>query len=86
MKMVYEQYVLGGVIATLLGFALFIYNSRGKKKNIDPSMKIEGSECFKSAENRICQSDSDENTHMIIVGAGVAGSALAYALGKVFSH
>ncbi|KAJ4716081.1 Squalene monooxygenase [Melia azedarach] len=82
MKMVYEQYVLGGVIATLLGFALFIYNSRGKKKNIDPSMKIEGSECFKSAENRICQSDSDENTHMIIVGAGVAGSALAYALGK----
>ncbi|KAH9748730.1 Squalene monooxygenase [Citrus sinensis] len=64
---------LGAVIATLLGFALF-YGLKGKKKSIDSSMK--------SSENRICKSDSGKSTDIIIVGAGVAGSALAYTLGK----
>lgn len=65
---------LGAVIATLLGFALF-YGLKGKKKSIDSSMK--------SSENRTCKSDSGRSTDIIIVGAGVAGSALAYTLGKV---
>ncbi|KAH9694918.1 Squalene monooxygenase [Citrus sinensis] len=64
---------LGAVIAILLGFALF-YGLKGKKKSIDSSMK--------SSENRTCKSDSGKSTDIIIVGAGVAGSALAYTLGK----
>ncbi|ESR35962.1 Squalene monooxygenase [Citrus sinensis] len=64
---------LGAVIATLLGFALF-YGLKGKKKSIDSSMK--------SSENRTWKSDSGKSTDIIIVGAGVAGSALAYTLGK----
>lgn len=66
--------ILGTVVATLLGFALF-YSLKGKKKSVDSSMK--------SSENRTCKSDSGKNTDVIIVGAGVAGSALAYTLGKV---
>ncbi|KAH8481016.1 hypothetical protein H0E87_031065, partial [Populus deltoides] len=37
---------------------------------------------LKSSGNGVCRSNFAGNTDVIIVGAGVAGSALAYALAK----
>ncbi|KAL5857909.1 hypothetical protein ACOSQ3_005367 [Xanthoceras sorbifolium] len=77
--MVY-QYIIG-VVASLLGIAL-LYSSRGKKKSIEGSMEIQRNECFQSSDNEACPSDFGGNEDIIIVGAGVAGSALAYTLAK----
>ncbi|KAL5855220.1 hypothetical protein ACOSQ3_005052 [Xanthoceras sorbifolium] len=77
--MVY-QYIIG-VVASLLGIAL-LYSSRGKKKSIEGSMEIQRNECFQSSDNVACPSDFGGNEDIIIVGAGVAGSALAYTLAK----
>jgi squalene monooxygenase len=40
---------------------------------------------LKSSGNGVCRSNFAGNTDVIIVGAGVAGSALAYALAKVIT-
>ncbi|KAA8541327.1 hypothetical protein F0562_025290 [Nyssa sinensis] len=45
-------------------------------------MEIQSHEWFKNAGDAECQSKISVNTEIIIVGAGVAGSALACALGK----
>ncbi|KAK6254052.1 hypothetical protein QUC31_015772 [Theobroma cacao] len=73
------QYIVGGVIASLLGF-VFLYNSlvRGLKKTRTSSMEF-------PVENRVKKTGNGEvagATDVIIVGAGVAGAALAYTLGK----
>ena len=43
-------------------------------------------ESIKPVENGECQEDIARNPDIIIVGAGVAGSALACTLGKVIVH
>ncbi|WRX15160.1 Squalene epoxidase - like 7 [Theobroma cacao] len=73
------QYIVGGVIASLLGF-VFWYNSlvRELKKTRTSSMEF-------LVENRVKKTGNGEvagATDVIIVGAGVAGAALAYTLGK----
>lgn len=78
--MVY-QYVLGAVVAALLEL-LFLQCSRGKEKSKASSTEIQGNEHLKSSENGAGHVDSTGSTDVIIVGAGVAGSALAYTLGK----
>ncbi|XXG56812.1 hypothetical protein AAC387_Pa03g4131 [Persea americana] len=79
------QYLFGGIIASLLGFffvlSLLHEKKREKKKNENAS-SIE----FQSSSEKIsgggeCRSDGSA-ADVIIVGAGVAGSALAYTLGK----
>ncbi|CAL5434214.1 unnamed protein product [Camellia sinensis] len=78
------QYLLGGVIASLLGFVL-LYNSRMKtmkKKNRTSSMAIQSHESVKTSVNGSHRAEIDGISDVIIVGAGVAGSALAYTLGK----
>ncbi|KAI3972699.1 hypothetical protein MKX01_019357 [Papaver californicum] len=69
------QYILGGILASLLGF-LFLLKLNGKKNK---SNEIRD-ECVKSSINGDLRSNDD--TDIIIVGAGVAGAALAYTLGK----
>ncbi|KAF8404831.1 hypothetical protein HHK36_009720 [Tetracentron sinense] len=76
--MVY-QYIFGGIVASLLGF-VFFYNSRGKTKD-RASVKIPD-ECAKSPSNGECRLEHSDDTDIIIVGAGVAGAALAHTLGK----
>ncbi|PIA25041.1 hypothetical protein AQUCO_13300029v1 [Aquilegia coerulea] len=74
------EYMLGGIIASLLGF-LFLYSSSsylfGKKKK--KNVKQEDNECVTSSTKCNLNSNTPD---VIIVGAGVAGAALAYTLGK----
>ncbi|KAI3878917.1 hypothetical protein MKX03_037314 [Papaver bracteatum] len=69
------QYILGGILASLLGF-LFLLKLNGKKNKKNEIRD----ECVKSSINGDLRSNGD--TDIIIVGAGVAGAALAYTLGK----
>ncbi|KAI3786269.1 hypothetical protein L1987_39830 [Smallanthus sonchifolius] len=72
-----EQYILGGIIATWLGFAL-IYFLGVKKNKSDEDLD------FHKQTSELVQTrlQNDGATDIIIVGAGVAGAALAYSLGK----
>ncbi|XP_031264411.1 squalene monooxygenase SE1-like [Pistacia vera] len=70
------------LIASTLG-VLFLQCSGGKKKSGDVSMKIQRNECSKRSENVTLPAEVAGSTiDIIIVGAGVAGSALAYTLAK----
>ncbi|KAF5731882.1 Squalene monooxygenase [Tripterygium wilfordii] len=77
------KYIMEGIMAFVLGFVLF-YFSRGKKKaTSSASIDVDKEKMFiKASENGIWSSESGGGTDIIIVGAGVAGSALAYTLGK----
>ncbi|KAF3970269.1 hypothetical protein ACB098_07G079700 [Castanea mollissima] len=80
--MIYE-YILGGVVlATMLGFVL-LYGVKAKKTT-RASMEITRNGFVKMLDNGTCQSASEitRSTDVVIVGAGVAGAALAYTLGK----
>ncbi|KAL5804759.1 hypothetical protein ACOSQ3_031559 [Xanthoceras sorbifolium] len=74
--------ILGAMVASLLGL-LFLQSSRGKKKCGNSSMEIQTLNFVKeNSGNEKCYSEIDGSNDIIIVGAGVAGSALAYTLGK----
>ncbi|KAF8406170.1 hypothetical protein HHK36_008250 [Tetracentron sinense] len=73
------QYILGGIIASLLGF-VFLCSSRGKKK-ARASFEIRD-ECVKCPSNGNSRSRNIDGADIIIVGAGVAGAALAHTLAK----
>ncbi|KAM7470557.1 hypothetical protein LguiA_008740 [Lonicera macranthoides] len=75
-RIMVDQYFIGGIIAFLLGFALF-YNFQRKRDNCRASMEITVNESVSGSESR-----RPEGTDVIIVGAGVAGAALAYTLAK----
>ncbi|KAL7002939.1 squalene monooxygenase [Sarracenia purpurea var. burkii] len=77
--MIDYQYLLGGVIASLLGFVIF-YNSRKQTEKNGASM---AKTVKTSVDVSYRPSETTGSTDVVIVGAGVAGSALAYALGKV---
>lgn len=79
-----DQYLLGWILASVLGLAVlygFVADRTRKERN---AVVEERYESVKSvpAVNRELGSDSGD-ADVIIVGAGVAGSALAYTLGKV---
>jgi squalene monooxygenase len=77
------QYILGGIIllASSLAFVFILYSFGEKKKK----KVTESNEYAKtSSENGICSQEVEGETDIIIVGAGVAGAALAYTLGKVY--
>ncbi|KAJ9705428.1 hypothetical protein PVL29_003462 [Vitis rotundifolia] len=78
------QWVLGGIVASLLGL-LLLDGSRGKRVNSRAGghlMQKMKDECVKSSANGECCSGFGGGTDVIVVGAGVAGSALAHTLGK----
>ncbi|XVE94073.1 hypothetical protein REPUB_Repub01dG0249200 [Reevesia pubescens] len=83
--MAYE-YIVEGVIASLLGLVL-LYNSFVRrlinkiKVASSSSMVFPMENCVKKTGNGE-QVNAESSTEVIIVGAGVAGSALAYTLGK----
>ncbi|PWA92658.1 squalene epoxidase, FAD/NAD(P)-binding domain protein [Artemisia annua] len=72
-----EQYILGGIVATWLGFAL-IYFLGVRKSEPDDGLD------FHKQTSKFTQTrhQDDGAIDVIIVGAGVAGAALAYSLGK----
>ncbi|XVF00668.1 hypothetical protein REPUB_Repub04eG0020900 [Reevesia pubescens] len=67
-------------MASFLGCVFLYYNSlvRGMKKTKTASMKFPMENCVKNSGN----AEVAGATEIIIVGAGVAGAALAYSLGK----
>ncbi|KAJ0044373.1 hypothetical protein Pint_04731 [Pistacia integerrima] len=81
--MVYQLMLMFvALIASILGL-LFLQSCTRKKKSGDVSMKIQRNiECSKRSENVTHRAEVDGSTDIIIVGAGVAGSALAYTLAK----
>ena len=79
--MIYEYIVGGVVLATMLGFVL-LYG----KKTTRASMEITRNGFVSILNNGICQSEITRSTDVVIVGAGVAGAALAYTLGKVILY
>lgn len=71
--MVYA-FVLGGFIAYSLLVLFFYFSYRGKKTT---------NGFAKMSPIGVCPSNTGKRTDIVIVGAGVAGAALAYTLGKV---
>ncbi|CAI9764449.1 unnamed protein product [Fraxinus pennsylvanica] len=77
-----DQYILGGFVASLFGFVL-LYNLRRKITKNNGSKILRKDQCIKTSDGGILRPVVDAGrTDVIIVGAGVAGAALAYALGK----
>ncbi|XP_015893296.3 squalene epoxidase 1-like isoform X1 [Ziziphus jujuba] len=86
----YHYILLSGAFAFILSFVWLIYTSSTSRRNKEelpttPSMADNqtADRALQMSQNRKCQlSKMAETADIIIVGAGVAGSALAYALGK----
>lgn len=77
----YVTYVLGCLIASFLGFfVLFNFRRQVVKKSKSSDIKTTPV----NGHRRTVK--DDESTDIIIVGAGVAGAALAYTLGKVYIY
>ncbi|KAK6939757.1 Squalene epoxidase [Dillenia turbinata] len=86
-----DQYIGSAIIASLLAF-IFLYILNLKKKrnqrrrdSMQTTMAMMRDECVKSTITTAdeCRSkNGDDAVDVIIVGAGVAGSALAHTLGK----
>lgn len=82
------QYILGAILACSLAFVFVLYSLAEKRKATgtglsSSSIHVKSNGCAKTSENGICPQEASGGTDIIIVGAGVAGSALAYTLGKV---
>ncbi|KAL6211877.1 hypothetical protein ACLB2K_017100 [Fragaria x ananassa] len=76
-------YITGAVIASLLS-VVFLYTLPGKMKNVIASVKTQNGKLLKSYGNGMClPAEIGTSPDIVIVGAGVVGSALAYTLGKV---
>ncbi|KAJ6296571.1 hypothetical protein OIU78_022313 [Salix suchowensis] len=76
-----SKHIFGGAVAAFLFGFVVLYSSRRREK-IKASEKTPTKKNLKSSRNGVCRSNFAGNTDVIIVGAGVAGSALAYALAK----
>ncbi|KAI3447935.1 hypothetical protein Pfo_004600 [Paulownia fortunei] len=74
-----EQCILGGFIAFVFGFTL-LYRFVDKREKSSIMEAPRGASVQKSSENGVCKKDGPPD--VVIVGAGVAGSALAYSLAK----
>ncbi|KAI4389502.1 hypothetical protein MLD38_001723 [Melastoma candidum] len=71
---------LGWIVATALSafaFHALVFRGKGKEEK-------EGADCIVTTSGKLCGSPGKESdpADVVIVGAGVAGSALAYTLGK----
>ncbi|KAE9599318.1 hypothetical protein Lal_00044060 [Lupinus albus] len=84
LEMDYQYIVAGGILASTLVLLLNLFGSAAKKKATGSLHAEEiNNDCAKtSSKNGTCPQEVVETTDVIIVGAGVAGAALAYTLGK----
>ncbi|KAL2254887.1 squalene monooxygenase-like [Sesamum indicum] len=74
-----EQYIFGGFIGLVFGLILlYIFLEKSSKCTVKEAPR--GASARKSSENFVCRKDGPPD--VVIVGAGVAGSALAYSLAK----
>ena len=83
-----DQYIFGCFAASLFGFAL-LYNLRRKIRRNRGSKAAGKDECITTSAAAVAgglRQESGGEPDIIIVGAGVAGAALAYTLGKVIKE
>lgn len=78
----FHPYILGAFFASVLGFLLYALRDKERKDNRPRHHRADGL-VTSSSEIGQCRQDDGFGTDIIIVGAGVAGSALAHTLGKV---
>ncbi|KAK4424283.1 Squalene monooxygenase SE1 [Sesamum alatum] len=82
MVMMIDQYILGGFVASLVAFGL-LYSLPRKTRKAKASKVVRTDECITtSAVAGGSATEAGGDADIIIVGAGVAGAALAYTLGK----
>ncbi|KAK3425642.1 hypothetical protein EUGRSUZ_F02214 [Eucalyptus grandis] len=72
---------VGGILASVLG-VLFLYRLVVRKRRRNGSECVKGTRTAKDEESRSVNENGQGDLDVIVVGAGVAGSALAYTLGK----
>lgn len=77
--MIMDLYAVFCFVAILIIFVLFFYNLQRKSRVGCIPMKND------RTNSNGCWMESGADVEVMIVGAGVAGAALAYALGKVHS-
>ena len=82
--MVSYEYILGGFLASLLGsvFFMIINTTLGGNKK-DKAVSEAQSNGFGNGAFLPEMEEEEKSTDVVIVGAGVAGAALAYTLAKV---
>ena len=81
-----DQYALGAIVVSVFALVVAIYSFVAAKKKVAGEARTEASvNCVAAAAaaNGECRSANAADADVIIVGAGVAGSALAHTLGKV---
>ncbi|KAL6560742.1 Squalene epoxidase 1 [Orobanche gracilis] len=77
-----DEYIFGGFVASLFGFVL-LYNFRRKMRKPKGSKALCEDECTnRSTTGGRFREEAGSDADIIIVGAGVAGAALAYTFGK----
>lgn len=87
-----DQYTWGLIFGLVLGLValynlgLFTLYNFVMKTRTDSSDTTSDCLTSNSVVNQECESDHFADTDVIIVGAGVAGAALAHTLGKVTNH
>lgn len=84
-----DQYALGAIVVSAFALVVAIYSFVAAKKKVAGEARTEAVNCVAAATatataaNGECRSANAADADVIIVGAGVAGSALAHTLGKV---
>ncbi|CAL5326109.1 hypothetical protein CsSME_00005509 [Camellia sinensis var. sinensis] len=91
MMIMVDNYIVGTFFASLLGF-LLLYILRSRNATVKPDNRPDHhhhhafdeirNDCVRSSINGQPPPDGGPDTDVIIVGAGVAGAALAHTLGK----
>ncbi|KAL8553464.1 hypothetical protein ACS0TY_001960 [Phlomoides rotata] len=78
-----DLYIFSGFVASLFGFVL-LYNLRRKIRKTKGTKVVGGEESIKTSPTAGggLRKEDGGDADIIIVGAGVAGAALAYTLGK----
>ncbi|GER42862.1 squalene epoxidase [Striga asiatica] len=79
-----DEYILGGFVASLFGFVL-LYNLRRNVRKTKGPKAVRADESLErsAAGGGVREEAGGGDADIIIVGAGVAGAALTYTLGKI---
>lgn len=77
-----DRFILGTFVASLFAFVLlYVLRRRSNDANLNQSKKNRG--IVVAQNGTVSTTEDDSGIDVIIVGAGVAGAALAHTLGKV---
>lgn len=82
MAIVIDKFIFGTFFASLFGFFVLCFLRR-KHQNLENKQKFKEKAAFKTQNYNVQRPENSSGPDVIIVGAGVAGAALACTLGKV---